>query len=205
MKDLSEIETRILGSLVEKEITTPDYYPLTLNALTNACNQKNNRDPVVSFDEASVLRGIEQLRERKLVSTVTGAGIRVPKYKHSFRESYDLTAEETSVLCLLMLRGPQTVGELRNRSGPMHSFATLDDVQRTLDTLQGSGSRREMVVRLPRQAGHKEARYAHLLAGEPRIEKEENPLGKLQDDFKALEARVDMLTKEFGEFRKLLE
>jgi uncharacterized protein len=163
---LTHIEVRILGAMIEKEITTPEYYPLTLNALTNACCQKNNRDPVVSYGETTVARALESLREKKLVSTVTGAGMRVPKYRHKIIEEYGLNPAETAVMGLLMLRGPQTAGELRTRAGPMHNFGDLSEVQTTLDGLIRNEARAPLARMLPRQPGQKEVRYAHLLGGE---------------------------------------
>ena len=163
---LNEIEVRILGSLIEKQITTPDYYPLTLNSLVTACNQKSSRFPVVEFREKSVVRALESLRDRGLVRMVSGADMRVPKYYHLCVESFDLTPPQLAAICILMLRGPQTVGEIRGRTGRLYDFANLAEVEETLRELsrQGPGA---LVVQLERQLGRKEVRYAHLLAGEP--------------------------------------
>src|SRR6476620_3195312 len=160
---LEPTEARILGALIEKQLTTPEYYPLTLNALINACNQKNNRDPVVSLDEKTVSDALERLRDRNLVYVFYGSTSRVPKYKHMLPSVYELDERETAVVAVLMLRGPQTLGELRERTGRLHEFAGLGEVQETLDTL----TRRDepLVLKLERQAGQKEARYAHLLCG----------------------------------------
>src|SRR5881396_345758 len=131
---LNEVECRVLGSLIEKEITTPEYYPLTLNALVNACNQLSNRDPVVSFDEKTVARALESLREKRLAWMVTGIG-RVPKYEQRFAEEYKLAEQELAVLCVLMPRGPQTVGEIRGRTGRLYEFKELEEVELTLQAL----------------------------------------------------------------------
>ena len=161
---LTETEARVLGSLVEKQLTTPEYYPLTLNALINACNQKNNREPVVSFDESTVSRCLENLRDRNLVYVFYGSTSRVPKYKHMLPSVYELDPAETAVIDVMLLRGPQTLGELRTRTERLHGFSGLGEIQETLDGL----ARRDepLVVRLPVQPGQKEARFAHLLSGE---------------------------------------
>ncbi|MGB8508559.1 MAG: YceH family protein, partial [Pyrinomonadaceae bacterium] len=162
---LNETEVRVVGALVEKQVTTPEYYPLTLNALVHACNQTSNRDPVVSFDEKTVAHALETLREKNLVYIFYGSDSRVPKYKHILTEIYRLTAQELAAMCVLMLRGPQTVGEVRGRTNRLYNFEGLADVEATLEAL----ANREdgpLVARLPRQPGRKEARYAHLLAGE---------------------------------------
>lgn len=167
---LTQVEVRVLGSLIEKEITTPEYYPLTLNALTNACNQISNRDPVVSFDEKTVARALDSLREKKLAWMVTGVG-RVPKYEHRFGEAFHLAEQEVAVLCVLMLRGPQTAGEIRGRTGRLYEFKELEEVEMTLQALMSA--ERPLVVKLPRQPGTKESRCAHLLAGEVQVEERE--------------------------------
>jgi uncharacterized protein YceH (UPF0502 family) len=169
---LSEIEVRIIGCLIEKEITTPDYYPLTLNALTNACNQKSNRNPVVNYEDTTVVRGLDALREKGLSEKLLKADSRVPKYKHSFQDKLSLANNAVAVLCELMLRGPQTVGELRSRAGRMYKFDSLDEVEETLLNLMGRDQ--PMVVKLPRQVGRKEPRFMHLLSGEPVIEETEH-------------------------------
>jgi hypothetical protein len=161
---LNETEVRVLGSLVEKQITTPEYYPLTLNALTNACNQKSNRDPVVSFNEPLVTQAIETLREKNLVYVFYGSTSRVPKYKHMMPEVLHLNQREVALLCVLMLRGAQTVGELKERAGRLAEFTSLGEVEETLSSL--SAKDEPLVVKLPRQSGQKEARYIHLLAGD---------------------------------------
>src|SRR5271156_1780022 len=158
---LDPVEARVLGSLLEKEITTPEYYPLSLNALLNACNQKSNRDPMVHFDEETVDRVLDVLRDKGLLLNITGAGSRVPKYGHRLSEKLNLGRREMAVLCELMLRGPQTLGELRTRAERMHPFDDLAEVESVLDRMP------ELAVKLPRRPGEKEARYAHLLSGAP--------------------------------------
>src|SRR6516162_2130614 len=161
---LTDVEARVLGALVEKDITTPDYYPLSLNALVNACNQKNNRDPVMSLDEASVREALRRLQEKHLAGPAGGADSRVTKYEHRIQEVFNFTRAETAVLCVLLLRGPQTPGELRGRTERMYRFEELSDVQATLQRLIERDP--ALVKMLPRQPGTKESRYAHLLCGE---------------------------------------
>ena len=168
MIELDAVESRILGCLIEKEITTPEYYPLTLNALVNACNQRSNRDPLVNFDEDDVTAGLDALRQKQLVSTLTGGGNRVPKYGHRLQERLNLGRREMALLCELLLRGPQTTGELRDRAGRMHRFGDTDEVERCLRTL-AERPEQSYVILLPRQPGLKEPRWAHLLSGTPQI------------------------------------
>ena len=163
---LDAVEARVVGALVEKAVTTPDYYPLSLNALVNACNQTSNRDPVTTYDEAAVTRALESLRAKKMVFVFEGAANRVAKYGHKFAEALGLGAPEMAVLCVLLLRGPQTLGEIRGRTSRLHQFATLGDVETTLQALAGRAPR-PLVLPLPRQTGFKEPRYAHLLSGTP--------------------------------------
>jgi uncharacterized protein YceH (UPF0502 family) len=215
---LTPVEVRVLGSLIEKEITTPEYYPLTLNALTNACNQISNRDPVVSFEEKTVARAIESLREKKLAWMVTGVG-RVPKYEHRFTEALQLAEQEVAVLCVLMLRGPQTVGEIRGRTGRLYEFKELEEVELTLQALLSAEP--PFVVRLPRQPGTKESRYAHLLAGQvhieerevtPRLEpatievlQENERMTRLEADLAQLRAEIQDLKQQFFAFKTQFE
>jgi uncharacterized protein len=161
---LNPIEIRVLGSLIEKDITTPDYYPLSLNALVNACNQKNNREPVMNLDESAVRDALSSLQEKRLAGPARGADSRVTKYEHRMQEVFNFGRQETAILCVLLLRGPQTPGELRGRTERMFHFDALDDVQSTLQKL----IQREppLVKMLPRQPGTKEARYAQLLGGD---------------------------------------
>ena len=211
---LDENECRVLGSLVEKQLTTPEYYPLTLNALVNACNQKSNREPVMSLGESDVLAAIDSLREKNLVYTFHGSTSRTVKYKHVLPNVLELEPPAVAVITLLLLRGPQTVGELRGRSERLHEFKDLGQVQETLDEL----ARREepLVVKLERQPGQKDARYAHLLSGEvdaaaaiPARPTHAAPTG---DRIEMLEERVASLENEltsfretFAEFRKQFE
>src|SRR5262249_53787138 len=161
---LSEVEARVLGSLIEKEITTPDYYPLSLNALVNACNQKNNREPVMNLDEDAVRNALDGLQSHRLAGPARGADSRVTKYEHRIQEAFNFTRGETAILCVLLLRGPQTPGELRGRTERMFRFEHLDDVQYTLQRV----IEREppLVAMLQRQPGTKESRYIHLLSGQ---------------------------------------
>ena len=207
---LTDIEARILGSLVEKQLTTPEYYPLTINALVTACNQKNNRDPVVSYDEPTVSRAVEVLRDRNLIYVFYGSTSRVPKYKHMLPSVYELEPGEVAVVSVMMLRGPQTLGQLRERTGRLHQFADLGEVQQTLDGLM----RREepVVAKLPAQPGQKEARFAHLLSGEIDIEElaaaaATRPSRGSADAerFDALEQRVAALENEMGAMRQMFD
>ena len=163
---LSPLEARILGSLIEKEVTTPEYYPLTLNALLAACNQKNNRAPVLSLDEEALARGVYSLQERHLLESFAGANARTLKYRERLSRELDLAPDERAVLCELFLRGPQTTGELRARAARMYPFATPEEVQATLDRL-AARTAGPLVTTLPRQPGHKETRVAHLLGDQP--------------------------------------
>jgi uncharacterized protein YceH (UPF0502 family) len=217
---LNAVEVRVLGALVEKEITTPDYCPLTLNALVNACNQISNRDPIVSFDETTVVRALDGLREKKLALVFYGAESRVPKYAHKLQEVFALSRPEIAVLCVLLLRGPQTVGELRGRTGRMHEFATLADVEATLLAL-ATKKPQPLVAKLPRQAGFKESRFEHLLAGEVPLEPAENAprlepatvavrlenerLAKLEAETEAMRCELAELKRQFADFRKQFE
>jgi uncharacterized protein YceH (UPF0502 family) len=162
---LTEIETRVLGALIEKDITTPDYYPLSLNALVNACNQKNNRDPVMTLDESSVRDALATLQEKRMAGPASGADSRVTKFEHRLQEVFNFDRREIAIVCVLLLRGPQTPGELRGRTDRMYHFEALEDVVSTLDRL---AQRNPPLARiLPRQPGTKESRYTHLFSGEP--------------------------------------
>ena len=165
---LNAIEARILGCLLEKEVTTPEYYPLTLNSLLAACNQKSNREPVMELEEKDVFRGVETLREKHLVVRVDMAGSRVPKFRHALDKLVECSAAERALLCLLLLRGPQTTGELRSRSERLHPFPLLENVQSTLADMATEFDF-PLVQALPLQPGRKEIRYAHLLSGDPEI------------------------------------
>ena len=203
--ELNETEVRVLGSLVEKQITTPDYYPLTLNALINACNQKSNREPVVEFDEKTVENALESLREKNLVYVFYGSTSRVPKYKHMLPGIYRLEPPEVAVVGVLMLRGAQTLGELNQRTTRLYEFSGLDEVNKTVD---GLSSRDEpLVFKLERQAGQKEARYAHLLSGEIDIENfifpESSSVGHSKNErIESLEAEIGQLRQDLDTFRQ---
>lgn len=204
---LSETEARVLGSLVEKQLTTPEYYPLTLNALTAACNQKSNRDPVVSYDENTVTAAVDSLRDKNLVYLFYGSGSRTVKYKHMLPSVYELEPPDTALVAVLLLRGPQTIGELRERTGRLHEFGSLGEVQETLDRL--AARTEPLVVKLERQPGQKDARYAHLLSGPvdaaavsaaPRRVESTAPAsnGRLEE----LEVEIAALKSELAEFRE---
>jgi uncharacterized protein YceH (UPF0502 family) len=201
---LHAAEVRVLGALLEKEIATPDYYPLSLNALLNACNQKSNRDPVVSFDEDTVEDALASLRTKGLAVRISGQDTRVPKHGQRFTEKFNLGRREAAVMCVLLLRGPQTVGELRGRTERLYTFDDLEAVESTLNRL----AEMEFVRRLPRQSGFKEARWAQLLAGEPEPGEEPPALeaqAPSRDRLAALEAQVAELRREFDEFRRKFE
>ena len=196
---LNDTEVRVLGSLVEKDITTPDYYPLSLNALVNACNQKSNRDPVMTLGEGSVQDALEALHEKALAGPASGADSRVTKYEHRIYEGLKLSRPEVAVLCELLLRGPQTPGELRGRAERMHHFESIDDVLVTLKRLIDHDP--PLVQMLPRQPGTKESRYANLLGGElpaaiPAPKSTEPDAVQSPDRFDKMEARIDHLQAE---------
>lgn len=210
--NLSDIETRVLGALVEKQISTPEYYPLTLNALTAACNQKNNRYPVTSYSENDVAAAVETLREKNLAYVFYGSTSRVPKFKHVMPEVLHVTPPETALLCVLMLRGPQTPGELRGNASRLYEFAGLEEVEQTLEGLI-SHDPDQLVTRLARQPGQKEVRFAHLLSGQP-IESGVEPLApaapiasrqSLEQKVDALAAEVEKLRLQFEHFKKQFE
>jgi len=162
---LNEIETRVLGALIEKDITTPDYYPLSLNALVNACNQKNNRDPVMTLDESAVRQALTTLQEKRMAGPASGADSRVTKFEHRLQEVFNFDRREIAIVCVLLLRGAQTPGELRGRADRMYHFDALEDVVSTLDRLAQRDP--PLVAILARQPGTKEYRYMHLFCGEP--------------------------------------
>ena len=211
---LNPIEARILGALIEKDITTPDYYPLSLNALINACNQKSNRDPVMNLGEDAVRDALLALNEKGLAGPVSSADSRVPKYEHRLQEAFNLPRAETAVLCVLLLRGPQTPGELRGRTERMHHFEELSDA---LSALQRLIQREPPLVKmLPRQPGTKETRYAHLFCGE--AETAELPaqepaatsadgerIARLESEVQSLKAEISELRKDLREFQRQFE
>jgi len=211
---LTETEIRVLGALIEKDITTPDYYPLSMNALVNACNQKNNRDPVMNLDEDVVRQALHGLKEKRLAGPTSSADSRVTKYEHRLQEVFNFNRPETAVMCVLLLRGPQTPGELRGRTERMHRFEALDEVQSTLHKLM----QREppLVKMLPRQPGTKEARYVHLLAGdvegyeapEPRAvatSADSDRIAHLEEEVSGLKNEIAELKQQLAEFRKQFE
>jgi uncharacterized protein YceH (UPF0502 family) len=215
---LNDAETRVLGALVEKQVTTPEYYPLTLNALVQACNQKNNRNPVVTYSEETVSDAIESLRAKNLVYVFYGSTSRVPKYKHMVPEVFDLNPQELALVCVLMLRGHQTVGELRSRSDRLYNFSSLQEVEETLNSLAAKEPD-SLVLKLPRQFGQKETRYAHLLSGEIDlghfVEAEQTEAAEqhprrdrvlaLEQEVESLHAEIETLRQEFAEFKKQFE
>ena len=197
---LTESEVRVLGSLIEKDITTPEYYPLSLNALVNACNQKTNREPVMQLDEDAVRDALDGLEQQRMAGPARGADSRVTKYEQRLQEVFNFTRPEIAVLCVLLLRGPQTPGELRGRADRMHHFETLEDVQSALQKLM----QREppLAKVLPRQPGTKESRYAHLLSGD--VVEAEAPVraGAAVERNPADAERVARLEEEVAELRR---
>ena len=215
---LNDIETRILGCLIEKELTTPDYYPLSLNALMNACNQKSNRDPIMDVGEEQVVRAIDSLRFKQL-AVVSADGGRVPKYRHILAEKLGLVRPELAVVCELLVRGPQTVGELRTRAERMHPFSDLAAVEEILRELMER--EQPLVSRLPRQPGRKEPRHAHLFSGMPepaedeafpppeagrlRVMAENDRITHLEQEVATLREEVAELQRTVREFRAQFE
>jgi len=201
---LSDRELRVLGCLIEKEMTTPDYYPITINGLVTACNQRSNRSPVVDYTEAEVMDAVDQLRERGLARTVHGKGDRALKYKHVIIETMKVSAPQASLLAVLMLRGPQTSGELRSRTGRYTEFARIDDVVAELAALAAAEEPR--VVRLERRPGEKESRYRHLLGGDEPPEAAAVPpddhatdrVTDLETELAQLRDRVARMERELG-------
>lgn len=210
---LNEYELRVLGALVEKHIATPDYYPMTVNALVNACNQKNHRDPVVSYDEPTVARALESLREKNLAYIFHGSDSRVPKYGHLFPKAFDLSEPEVALMCVLILRGPQTPGELRSRSAHLHQFENLPLVESLLQSL--SLRDEPLVVRLPRQQGSRESRFAHLLGGPVEAEapslqpassiSSQDRIDRLEEEINSIRAELADLKAQFENFKTQFE
>jgi uncharacterized protein len=214
---LSDVETRVLGSLVEKELTTPEYYPLSLNALVNACNQKSNRDPVMSLEEAEVREALRTLDKKGLAGPADNMLSRVSKYEHRLQEAYNFTRHEIAVLSELLLRGPQTPGELRSRADRMHKFDDLGIVHSTLHKLMNREP--PLVKVLPRQPGTKEVRYAHLMSGDVEVPLLDSAAGvaptssassieriaRLEDQVDKLQSEISDLKHQFAAFRKQFE
>ena len=215
---LDGVEVRVLGCLIEKEMTTPEYYPLTLNALTNACNQKSNRDPIMALAEEEVVRALDGLRFKQLV-VVAADGGRVPKYRHLLAEKLGLVPAELALVCEMMVRGPQTMGELRTRGERMHPFADLTAVEEVLRELMERDT--PLVVRLPRQPGRKESRYAQLWGGElepaadeggtppeaarQRVMAENERIARLEEEVAGLRGEVAGLRQMVEDFKKQFE
>ena len=212
--ELTDAEVRVLGALMEKEVATPEYYPLSLNALVNACNQKSNREPVVSYDEDTVETALAGLREKGLAVRISGHDMRVPKHGHRLQEVLNLGRREAAVLCILMLRGPQTSGELRGRSERLYQFDDLEAVDACLSRLM-EWQPEPLVAKLARQPGTKEARYAHLLSGSLPVqpaapapslhEARGDVVARLQSTVEALEIEVADLKRQLAELRRLVE
>lgn len=214
---LNDIEIRVLGALVEKQVTTPEYYPLTLNALTLACNQKNNRNPVTSYSENEVATALETLREKNLTYVFHGSTSRVPKYKHVMPEVMHLNKAELALMCVLMLRGAQTVGELRTHAARLYEFSGVEEVDAIINSLR-SHDPDPLVLRLPRQPGQKDARFVHLLAGEVDAEAlaetvvqpkaraaNTDRVAALEAEVASLKSQVAELQEQFEGFRKQFE
>ncbi len=207
---LDNMEVRILGCLIEKEMTTPEYYPLSLNALTNACNQKSNRRPVLLVDETAVLKGLEGLSQKGLARETHASGSRVTKYLHELVSLFDLSRHDTAVLCELMLRGPQTPGELRSNAGRMAPFANMAEVEEVLKALMEHDP--NLVRRLPREAGRKESRYAHLFSPRedgadavqdlPSEEQAKNgEISRMEEEISQIRAELEELRRAFDQFK----
>ena len=209
---LDDTEVRILGCLVEKELTTPEYYPLSLNSLMNACNQKSNRSPIVSFDESDVERGLERLQEKGLARTTLTAGSRVTKYLHTILDRFDLSRQEIAIICELMLRGPQTMGEIRTHAERISPFEGLEEVEKNLQALMDYDP--ALVIRLPREIGRKECRHMHLFSGipshdlsavsteqaAPQLTVQER-ISKLEEETLRLRSEMEELKQAFAEFK----
>jgi uncharacterized protein len=197
---LDATEQRVLGALMEKCKTTPDYYPMTLNSLTAACNQKTSRKPVVNYDEETVVLALNSLKKRGLISTATGGSSRVVKYKHNFAIAFPVLPSEVAIICLLLLRGPQTPGELNTNSGRLYEFESLEEVQEVLEKL--AGEENPYVVQLPRRPGQKEVRYMHLLGGAaPDIDDEDLPEEPARKSVGELESRITKLEQDYAELK----
>jgi uncharacterized protein len=206
---LDDTEIRILGCLIEKELTTPEYYPLSLNSLTNACNQKSNRNPIVSFDEANVAQGLEGLQAKGLARKTLTAGSRVTKHRHTILDRFDLSRQETAILCELMLRGAQTMGEIRTHAERMSPFESLEEVEKNLQALMDYDP--ALVIKLPREIGRKECRHMHLFSGRPPHDLSAEPaapqataqerISRLEEESSRLRSDLEELKQTFAEFK----
>jgi uncharacterized protein YceH (UPF0502 family) len=217
---LDAVDVRVLGCLVEKESTTPEYYPLTLKGLTTACNQKSNRDPVMSLEETDVVRSLDRLRTEHLVFETYIAGSRVPKYEHRIGSEWSLNSDELAALCVLMLRGPQTIGEIRARTGRLYDFSDVGEVSLVMNRLEAE-EKGSFVIELPRQPGRRENRFMHLLAGEPSpelleetaapeaatvvVRAENERISELEARVEDLEVKLDQLRTAFKAFESQFE
>ncbi len=221
---LTAVEARVLGCLIEKQITTPDAYPLTLNSLTLACNQKSNRDPEMELQDQAVLRAADTLRDKNFSQMVNMAGSRVMKYAHKADTTLSLDLPSLAIICELLVRGPQTPGELRNRASRMHPFESIEAVESVLNALI-SRQPEPLVVQLPRQPGRKESRYAHLLCGEVKVEEmapaaaagpspekariivqaENERMDKLESELSKVKQDMSSLQSQIAELKKLME
>lgn len=196
---LNAEELRVLGVLMEKSKTTPEYYPMTINGITAACNQKTSRKPVVQYDEQTVVLTLDVLKKKGLISTATGGSSRSTKYKHNFAIVFPVTPQEVAILCLLMLRGPQTPGELNTNSGRLYEFESLEEVQSVLERL--SDAEQPYILQLPRKAGQKEMRYTHLLAGTPDLNQEEQEEEHYSKPATEIESRLAKVEQELAELK----
>ncbi|WP_025144680.1 YceH family protein [Pedobacter jeongneungensis] len=204
LPDLSAEEQRVLGALIEKSRTTPDYYPMTLNSLTAACNQKSSRNPVVNYDEETITLTLNQLKIKGLISTATGGSSRATKYKHNLAIVYPLLPSELAIICLLLLRGPLTPGEINSNSGRLYEFESIEEVLEQLQKL--SDDEPAFVKQLPKKAGQKEARFVHLLGeqAETTTESETETIAAPQFDTTELENRIEKLELEVEELKEMV-
>ncbi|MFB9841321.1 YceH family protein [Mucilaginibacter ginsenosidivorans] len=200
---LDDAELRVLGSMMEKSRTTPDYYPMTINSLVAACNQKTSRNPVVQYDNETVINAVNTLKRRGLVSTATGGTDRVVKYKHNFAIVYPLIPSELAIICLLILRGPQTPGELNTNSGRLYEFESIEDVQVILDKLASGDD--PFIKQLDRRPGQKEARYIHLLGGTANWSEESYSDNTPSRSPGELEARITKLETDLAELKEAFD
>ncbi|RLJ74754.1 YceH family protein [Pedobacter alluvionis] len=204
LPDLSAEEQRVLGSLIEKSRTTPDYYPMTINSLTAACNQKSSRNPVVNYDEETITLTLNQLKIKGLISTATGGSSRATKYKHNLAIVYPLLPSELAIICLLLLRGPLTPGEINSNSGRLYEFESIEEVLEQLQKL--SDEEPVFAKQLPKKAGQKEARFVHLLGEQAEITTapDTEAVAVSQFDPTELENRIEKLELEIEELKELV-